>query len=764
MAGNKLNSPQIITKDSLEQLYRSSEYFSNDTDNIPLDNLLRSINSELTPPLRLQERVPVDLTVEILSISVQNPETDLTRTIPPISNLLPAFSSGTVTFPASSGGNATPSVGSTIVITVSSGNYLKVGINLNSSGELVLQAGTQGASAAAATVPPLVANTFPIGYVLLQNVGGTIQNITNASVFQYVGGGGGGGSGTGDASSLISRLWDKFQDSVYTQFTGVDFSSDEDAHVAGGSTGAYSSLTGTFDFANSSETLVTTQLLSADEFLDQEKKVEKVSLTVIWDEDAVDDAATYEISRDSGNEYQPITMERVGLASDTYEGELDFAEEASFLDFYFQTTNDTSFDLNATTQQKIAQSFVSLAGSGVIKQLDLSLTKTGSPSGNLYISIHRDASGDPGEILVESSAIPVSGLSTGSNILDIPAVAIDSTSTYWVVIRTDADYKTSYSDGVAEISLQAYTGGTGLSLNDGATWTPSSDELKLRVKGSPLEVRVRITSSQGDVSIKGFGLFYEPTAGIISGIKNVQTEEFLSNTDNENEFTLTFLPEPDLLRVYHIQSGQVYVYPGFTISGNVVTFPVDTFQQESDETVTLKFVQTEGSSFDNSDQNANDIADHESRIQSLEEMVPGSSVHLYTGNGYGSSSTKIRRFTSSSVTGTGISYPGDSATLGAELTIVEDGIYAMNYIDGRGSSNAGSHSGISLNASSLTTNIQGLALTEILALDSAFTATEYLNASAVWRLSAGDVIRPHGNGNANENAIAQFRITQILKL
>lgn len=186
MAGNKIIPQQIVSKDTLDQLYKASEYFANDTDNIQLSDLLLALNKELTPPLRLRENSPNSLILNIDAISVQNPETDVRRTILPIQDLIPTFTSGTVTFPAASGGNAVPSAGSNLVITISSGNYLKIGISLLSNGNISLVAGTQGASEAAATVPLLIASSCNIGFVVLHNTGGTIDNISGANIFQYI--------------------------------------------------------------------------------------------------------------------------------------------------------------------------------------------------------------------------------------------------------------------------------------------------------------------------------------------------------------------------------------------------------------------------------------------------------------------------------------------------------------------------------------------------------------------------------------------------
>lgn len=163
--------------------------------------ILAAINKELTPLLELRATSPMSLTVSVGNILQQNPSTLSQRTIPPINGIIPVFTSGSVVFPSSSGGSATPSAGSPIVITVGSGNFIKVTMNLDNVGNIVIVAGAQGATAAAATMPSPPGNTFAIGYVLLQNIGGVIQNIPNSSIFQFL-----GGSGSGSDPFLTARI------------------------------------------------------------------------------------------------------------------------------------------------------------------------------------------------------------------------------------------------------------------------------------------------------------------------------------------------------------------------------------------------------------------------------------------------------------------------------------------------------------------------------------------------------------------------------
>ena len=169
-----------------------------------LKTIMDSVNFNVKPPLEMRETATPDLTLNVGNIELQDPHVGVRKTIPPISGLLPTFASGTVTFPASSGGSTTNSTsGADITITITTANFLKVGIYILPNGDFFLLSGTEGASVAAATAPPTASGTFPIGFVVLENDGGTIQNIENADIYQYVGGGGGSGD-TGYAKIFLS--------------------------------------------------------------------------------------------------------------------------------------------------------------------------------------------------------------------------------------------------------------------------------------------------------------------------------------------------------------------------------------------------------------------------------------------------------------------------------------------------------------------------------------------------------------------------------
>jgi hypothetical protein len=131
-------------------------------------------------------------------------------------------------------------------------------------------------------------------------------------------------------------------------------------------------------------------------------------------------------------------------------------------------------------------------------------------------------------------------------------------------------------------------------------------------------------------------------------------------------------------------------------------------------------------------------------------------VRLNGGNGYGSTNTCIRRFTTAEVnTGTAITY-ADSATNGATFTINSDGLYAISYADGPTADNIG----ISLSSNQLTTSISTITAAHRL-IFSAVPASQTGQCSITTRLVATDVIRAHSAGNQGNVNLVKFEIIKI---
>lgn len=131
-----------------------------------------------------------------------------------------------------------------------------------------------------------------------------------------------------------------------------------------------------------------------------------------------------------------------------------------------------------------------------------------------------------------------------------------------------------------------------------------------------------------------------------------------------------------------------------------------------------------------------------------------SEVYLHTSNGYGSTATKIRRFTTAvRNTGTAITY-ADSATNGATFTINEDGLYSISYVE---NFNTDGSFGISLNNSGTTTNIDSITVADRVVQGRTPGTGKAANCCITLYLQAGDVLRPHTNGDA-AGTVDQIRV------
>lgn len=137
-----------------------------------------------------------------------------------------------------------------------------------------------------------------------------------------------------------------------------------------------------------------------------------------------------------------------------------------------------------------------------------------------------------------------------------------------------------------------------------------------------------------------------------------------------------------------------------------------------------------------------------------------SMVRLNTANGYGSTNTKIRRFTNTVTNqGSDITY-ADSATLGASFTINSDGVYAISYTDN--SASAG-NLGIVLNDNQGTTNVSVTTAANVLAFSSFSSVANVAGqVSITVYLPSGSVIVPKTDGTVvSTAALVFFTITRV---
>lgn len=174
---------QIIDRETLSQILPNLS-------GQQLDTVLRSINLDLTSPLRVDASATPDRAVSIGSSVVNNSTSGRQKSISHIQEVIPVFSSGTVTFPASNGGTITVSPGTNATLVCPSNQYIKALITIDSSGNLTVTQGIANAVEASALVPAAPTNSQAIAYISIFNNAGTIANIVQNKIFQIIGSGG----------------------------------------------------------------------------------------------------------------------------------------------------------------------------------------------------------------------------------------------------------------------------------------------------------------------------------------------------------------------------------------------------------------------------------------------------------------------------------------------------------------------------------------------------------------------------------------------
>lgn len=157
------------------------------------------------------------------------------------------------------------------------------------------------------------------------------------------------------------------------------------------------------------------------------------------------------------------------------------------------------------------------------------------------------------------------------------------------------------------------------------------------------------------------------------------------------------------------------------------------------------------------------LADAVNGISGL-TVLPYSMVRLNTGNGHGSTSTKIRRFTTTVQSiGSDITY-ADSSTLGATFTINRAGVYSISFTDR--CSAVPTILGVSKNSTQLTTNIDTITAADRIAVQNSQASNTMSGVSVTVVLASGDVIRAHTQGQASSSTAVDetlFTITQVAR-
>lgn len=362
----------------------------------------------------------------------------------------------------------------------------------------ILVLGATGSNAVLASAPKAAfANGIALGQVYVQEDTGSIAAITFDNIIQ-LGVGGSGSGGTGDANSDLESYINRLNRGPFDNLTPNIASIDEDGLLDGSSTATFDIANSTFNFSNIGNELVTLQLFNA-EFLASGIDVDTVELVAKWLSDTeVDDSATYEVSRDGGNNYQTITMARNGLTEE-YRGFHKFEDEPSNSFVQEQAIETTVFDLtDVAGGQEDKSDLITISNSAIIKKLQYFVNKNNADAiGQLCVQVIADDGGspstDPDDIIFTSDPIIIDDLVVGDNTIDLDVRFVLPAGDYHIVATTNQAYKDNYTaDNTDKISVRV----------DG------SDNARYRIEGLELDLRIRITSGTADVDLRSFGVFY----------------------------------------------------------------------------------------------------------------------------------------------------------------------------------------------------------------------------------------------------------------
>ncbi len=442
---------------------------------------------------------------------------------------------------------------------------------------------------------------------------------------------GSAGSGSGGGNPYLETLKNTLVDSPYELVTPNIISTDSSAKFATLTGAALDIVNTVIKFTANAQVATSINMLDSAEFLTQGLDVTSVDFAVFWNTGttlqafAVPTSFTYEVSRDGGSNYFPLTMARVGTTN-TLRGTLRFdtstTTEATKQTLASQTTNTTSV---ALTNNNIAfsQAFV-VASTLKVQEVVLRLRLIGTAAGAVTVSIIRDSAGDPSsnaaDTVAQSNAISVASLglnsaTTTDYTFDI-ADAVLTAGTYHIVITTDAAYKARYVLDSSSILMHVRAAGVSpfRKTYNGTAWVTSSDNMVYIVKGRTLDLRIRLTSAGSPTypcGLDGWGIFYNfLDTGLAGSNRKTMRFGFNSTLDNSSSFAITaFNPDPDLLSCFWVEAGQVFKSPAFQLQGNTAVFPTGTFNTDGiSRGVTLIFDQNNGGAFDNSDSNARLLA------------------------------------------------------------------------------------------------------------------------------------------------------------
>lgn len=485
-----------------------------------------------------------------------------------------------------------------------------------------------------------------------------LTDIANTDISQ-LGVGSGSGGGTGGGPSFLQDLKFQLKDGPYEFLVASVFGQDQDAKI--------DNSTGSFSFPDSAWSLDAGQLLETINLVDGDyyallQDITSVDFVIKYLTTDIDSSPTIEISVDGGQNYETVSLDRIG-DTDTFVSSIEFDDSGYSLATLYEyalVNKDSLIVLNQSTQERASQEFDSgLNPVEIGRSIDVIINKLGAPTGFYGIRIVKDNAGDPStdinDVLFESDLRNIELLSVGDNTesYEVPRSIIEPSNKYHIEFFTDDTYKSGgYNGGVDEIAVGSDSSTPSIAdakIFDGASYnTVGGFAIPHIITGRVLDLRVRVTASE-DSLLDGIGIFYGLEDRVQPDTKYPVEYIYLQGDDNPTLIPISqFNVNPDTLLLLDLDTGQSWSFGGFSFSGNNLSVPSGTFDRAG-ETIRLKAMLVGGGSFSN-DANIN--------AQLAEN-------HVWSGD---SSVDK-------SVAGRGNTYRTNNAVL--ELAIDDDGLLTI---------------------------------------------------------------------------------------
>ena len=153
--------------------------------------------------------------------------------------------------------------------------------------------------------------------------------------------------------------------------------------------------------------------------------------------------------------------------------------------YAIENRNDL-FELEADATGGVAQGF-QLEIQSKVHRVQLYLKKTGSPSGNIFVTINTDDTDKPSaSILATSDTVAVSTITTGWTLIEFEFATparLEPFTQYHIVLSGDATYDASFVTGVTVVEYGQDSSSPTYGYGNSSTWAPTAWTAKPTLAG-----------------------------------------------------------------------------------------------------------------------------------------------------------------------------------------------------------------------------------------------------------------------------------------